>query len=141
MNEINATQQPIGKQLLKKRVAARITLKEMSENFSISVPRYSSIEHGRIKLEESEYRKFFDYIDEKMKTKTEILKEFCEKEFEIYSSHHQSVDGSVGMTSVGCGCCADYKTLNEENLNEEIDEATDYLDHLIKLRDDMKGRW
>lgn len=76
-----------------------------------------------------------------MKTKTEILKEFCEKEFYLYPSHHQCFDESVNMTATGCGCCADVQSLNEISLKSEIKEARGYLDHLIKLRDDMEGKW
>ncbi len=76
-----------------------------------------------------------------MKTKAEILKGFCEEQFDLYPSHNLSFDGSAGMTGIGCGCCADYQNLNEENLQSEIEEARGYLDHLIKLRDDMKGKW
>ena len=76
-----------------------------------------------------------------MKTKTEILKEFCEKEFSLHPKYEVWTNISVGITGIDCECCGDYLFMDEISLNKEIDEARGYLDHLIGLRDDMKGRW
>ena len=75
-----------------------------------------------------------------MKTKDEILSEFTDIEPNLYIRFSHDYDG-IEAIDKGCECCSSANPFDEEELSKEIERVVEYKDRLIKLRDDMKGKW